>query len=223
VLLVRNGTRLFTEVLAEALKGDPVLRLLSPPLAPQAAPEFCDRQRPDVVVIEATETRAGSLRGLVRPIRDACDGAPVVLVVDDVIDDEFLVAGLEAGASGIVDASGSIEEIITAVRAAAEGKRLVDPSRLAAAVESTAQTREQERHRTALLDLLSEREREVLEHLAAGLRNSEIAERLSISPRTVERHVHHILAKLQVRSRLEAVRLASEMGETAHLNMYGTA
>ena len=223
VLLVRNGTRLFTEVLAEALKADPHLRLLTSPVTPEAAPAFCRKRRPDVVLIDATEAHAGSLRDLVRPIRGACDAAPVVLVADEVIDDFFLVAGLEAGASGIVDASSGIHEVINAVLVAAQGKRLVDPARLAIAVETAALTREHERRRTELLGLLSDREHEVLGLLARGLRNSEIAEQLMISPRTVEKHVHHILGKLQVGSRLAAVAVTSEIGELAHEPMRGTA
>ena len=223
VLLVRNGTRLFTEALAEALKKDPELRLLAPPITPDAAPRLCVQQRPDVVLIEATEAPAGSLRDLVRPIRGACDAAPVVLVADELIDDTFLVAGLEAGASGIVDASDGLDEVVTAVRAAAEGKRLVDTGRLAMAIEAAALARERERRRTELLGLLSDREREVLADLGRGLRNSEIAGHLGISPRTVEKHMNHILAKLQVRSRLAAVALAAEVGEVTYEAMRGTA
>jgi DNA-binding NarL/FixJ family response regulator len=95
--------------------------------------------------------------------------------------------------------------------------------RLANAVEGAARSRENERQRTELLGLLSDREREVLSHLVRGLRNSEIAQRLAISPRTVEKHVHHILGKLDVGSRLAAVALASELGELTHDLMRGTA
>jgi DNA-binding NarL/FixJ family response regulator len=223
VLVVRNETRLFADALAEALKRETELRLLSPPLTAEAALEFCRQHRPDVVVIDATELPAASLHPLVRPIRGACDAAPVVLVADERIDDAFFVAGLEAGASGILDASSSIQEVLKAVRAAASGQRIVDTQRLANAVEGAARSREHERKRTDLLGLLSQREREVLSLLGLGLRNSEIADRLGISPRTVEKHVHHILRKLDVGSRLAAVALASEMGELTHDLMRGTA
>jgi DNA-binding NarL/FixJ family response regulator len=223
VLVVRNDTRLFADALAEAVKRETELRLLSPPLTADAALEFCRQHHPDVVVIEATELPAASLRPLVRPIRGACDAAPVLLVADGRIDDEFFVAGLEAGASGILDASSRIQEVLKAVRAAAAGQRIVDAQRLANAVEGAARSREDERQRTERIGLLSDREREVLSLLVRGLRNSEIAESLTISPRTVEKHVHHILSKLQVRSRLAAVALASEMGELAYEPMRGTA
>ena len=223
VLVVRSETRLFADALAEAVKREAELRLLSPPLTAEAALEFCRHHHPDVIVIEATDLPAASLRPLVRPIRGACDAAPVLLVADENIDDTFFVAGLEAGASGILDASSRIQEVLKAVRAAAAGQRVVDKERLANAVESAARAREDERVRTELLGLLSDREREVLALLVRGLRNSEIAQRLAISPRTVEKHVHHILAKLDVGSRLAAVALASDLSELTHGFMRGTA
>jgi DNA-binding NarL/FixJ family response regulator len=222
VVVVRNGSPLFSDVLARALGSDPAVSLLAPPAEVEAAPRACRDHHPDVVVVEATQAPAAALGDLVRPIRRACDGAPVVLVADEVIDDAFLVAGLEAGAAGIVDASAGIEEVVDAVRAAAEGKRLVDPARLAAAVEVAAREREQQRRQSELFGLLSDREREVLAFLTRGMRNSEIAAGLSISPRTVEKHVHHILAKLEVPSRLAAVALAAEMGYTATRDLSGT-
>ena len=175
-----------------------------------------------MVVVEATQAPTAVLSDLVRPIRDAFEAAAVVLVVDEVIDDAFLVAGLEAGAAGIVDASAGMGEVVEAVRAAAEGKRVVDSTRLATAVEAAARARESERKRVDLLELLSDREREVLGYLTRGKRNSEIAQELSISPRTVENHVHHILDKLEVGSRLAAVALATEMGGPTHPEVRGT-
>ena len=216
VLVVRNETLLFSDVLAQALKADRRLHLLAPPVEPQAAPRACRRYRPDVVVVEATQAPSAVLRDLVRPIREAFDAAAVLLLVDEVIDDAFLIAGLEAGAAGIVDASAGMGEVVEAVRAAAGGERLVDSTRLATAVEAAARARESERKRVELLGLLSDREREVMGCLTRGKRNSEIAQELSISPRTVENHVHHILHKLEVGSRLAAVALAREMGEWSH-------
>jgi DNA-binding NarL/FixJ family response regulator len=175
-----------------------------------------------VVVVEATQAPTAGLRDLVRPIRDAFDAAAVVLLLDEVIDDAFLVAGPEAGAAAIVDASAGMGEVIEAVRAAAEGERLIDSTRLATAVEAAARARESEGKRVDLLGLLSDREREVLSCLTRGKRNSEIAQELSISPRTVENHVHHILDKLEVGSRLAAVALATEMGGLTHPEMHGT-
>jgi DNA-binding NarL/FixJ family response regulator len=222
VVVVRSDTPLFSEILCEALKAEPDVRLLSHPLRLDEAIDFCGGKRPDVILVEATHEPPGSLRSVVPPIKAAC-AAPVVLVADKKTDDVFLVAGVESGASGIVDSSGGIGEVLRAVRAAAAGERIVDSNRLAEAVERAAGLRERERNRTDRLGLLSDREREILAELSRGLRNSDIAERLMISPRTVEKHVHHILHKLAVSSRLGAVALASDVVEIRQDGMGETA
>jgi DNA-binding NarL/FixJ family response regulator len=217
VLLVRNETVLFTDALAKAMDSDPSVRLISKPLSLDEALELCKEQRPEVVLLEASEMSS------VRTLSQACDEAPVILLADSEVDDSFLVAGMEAGASGIVDGTARIGEVVGAVEAVAAGHRVVDQDRFVTAVGETARLREWERKRTELLGLLSEREREILAELDRGLRNSDIAERLRISPRTVEKHVHNILAKLQVSSRLAAVALARERGDPAYKPMRGTA
>jgi DNA-binding NarL/FixJ family response regulator len=222
VLVVRNETPLFSDVLAQALSADRGMHLLAPPVEAKAAPRACRRFRPDVVVVEATQTPIAVLGDLVRPIRGACDPAAVLLVVDEVMDDAFMVAGFEAGAAGIVDASAGMGDVVEAVGVAAEGECLVDSTRLASAVESAARAREEERKRGELLGLLSEREHEVLGCLSRGMSNTEIAHELSISPRTVEKHVHGILTKLEVSSRLAAVAFAAEMGGSTHQQRRGT-
>jgi DNA-binding NarL/FixJ family response regulator len=222
VIVVQNDAPLFSEILCEVLKAEADIRLLSNPLRLDEAIDFCGGRRPDVILVEATHTSPGSLRSVVPPIKAAC-AAPVVLVADKKTDDVFLVAGVESGASGIVDSSGGIGEVLRAVRAAAAGERIVDSNRLAEAVERAAGLRERERNRTDRLGLLSDREREILAELSRGLRNSDIAERLMISPRTVEKHVHHILHKLAVSSRLGAVALASDVVEIRQDGMGETA
>ena len=222
VIVVRNDTPLFSEILCVALKAEADIRLLSRPLRLDEAIDFCGGKRPDVILVEATHAPPGSLGRVVPPIKAAC-AAPVVLVADKKTDDVFLVEGVESGASGIVDSSGGIGEVLRAVRAAAAGERIVDSNRLAEAVERAAWLRERERNRTDRLGLLSDREREILAELARGLRNSDIAARLMISPRTVEKHVHHILHKLAVSSRLGAVALATKVGEIRPDGMGETA
>jgi two-component system response regulator DesR len=223
VLVVRNATTLFTDVLARALASEPSIYLLSHPLTVDEALEFCIRNHPDVVLIEATETSGGSLRRLVSSMTGACDGSPVVLLAHELIDDAFLVEGVEGGAFGIVDGTAGIGEVVRAVRAAAAGRRLVDPERFLSAVETTARAREDGRDLAERVRQLTEREEEVLGCLTEGLRNSEIAERLSISPRTVDKHVQHILQKLGARSRLHAVALAGRMEDATYGSMRGTA
>jgi DNA-binding NarL/FixJ family response regulator len=223
IVIVRNETPLFTDILEKALRGEHSVRLLSGPLGREAVLEFCRHDQPDVVLIEATHEAPTTVRNSVSSIVGACGGAPAVLVADQDIDDQLYVAGVEAGAFAILDGSAGVREVVRAVRAAAARQRTIDPDRLTKAVQAVARSREVERHRLDRMALLTPREREVLGCLVEGLRNSEIAKRLDISHRTVEKHVHHILDKLAVSSRLGAVALAADvveirgdgMGETA--------
>ena len=221
VVVVRNETPLFSDVLAQALKAIVGCACWPRPSNRRPPPRACRRYRPDVVVVEATQAPTAVLSDLVRPIRDAFEAAAVVLVVDQVIDDAFLVAGLEAGAAGIVDASAGMGEVVEAVRAAAEGSASstrpgsLPPSRRRPAPGERAAARGPPR---APLGSRARGPRLPIR----GKRNSEIAEELSISPRTVEKHVHHILDKPEVGSRLAAVAFATEMGGPTHPEVRGT-
>jgi DNA-binding NarL/FixJ family response regulator len=223
VLVIRSESLLFSDALARAIDSEPSVHLLSRPVTLREALELCREQRPEVVLLEASEMSEGSVRGPVRSLARACDGAPVILLADAEVDDSFLVAGVEAGASGIVDGKARVDEVVRAVRSAAAGHHVVDVDRFITAVEVTARAREVKRDREARADQLTDRERDVLTCLARAMSNADIADLLSISPRTVDKHVQHILQKLGVKSRLAAVILASRMGDLTNSGMRGTA
>jgi DNA-binding NarL/FixJ family response regulator len=223
VLVIRSESLLFSDALARAIDSESSVHLLTRPVTLREALELCREQRPDVLLLEASEMSEGSVRGSMRSLARACDGAPVILLADSEVDDSFLVASVEAGASGILDGKAGVEEVVGAVRAAAAGHHIVDVDRFITAVEATARAREVKRDREARTDQLTDRERDVLTCLARAMSNADIADRLSISPRTVDKHVQHILQKLGVKSRLAAAILASRMGDLANEEMRGTA
>jgi DNA-binding NarL/FixJ family response regulator len=222
VLVIRSETLLFSDALARAIDAEPSVHLLSRPVTIREALELCRETRPEVVLLDVSGMSEGSVRGSVRSLDRACD-APVILLADSEVDDSFLVAGVEAGASGIVDGKARVDEVVGAVGAAAAGHHIVDLDRFITAVEVTARAREVKRAREERTDQLTDRERDVLTCLARAMSNADIADRLSISPRTVDKHVQHILQKLGVKSRLAAVILASRMGDLTNSGMRGTA
>jgi DNA-binding NarL/FixJ family response regulator len=134
----------------------------------------------------------------------------VVMTAHD--EDRLLVEAVEAGASGFLSKDMPADEILKATKAAAEGEVLIDPVTLTRLLAQVAREREEQRDALALLGDLTERERQILQMLAAGMRNDDIATELYISPQTVQTHVRNILGKLRVHSKLEAVAFAVRHG-----------
>lgn len=126
-------------------------------------------------------------------------------------DEEYFFKMLEAGASGYVPKRAAPEELLTAIRAAANGQVYLYPS-LAKLLVKDYLSQEHPADVKASLDGLTDREHEVLMHLAEGASNEEIAKALVISPKTVERHRENIMRKLNLHSRSELVRYAIRKG-----------
>jgi DNA-binding NarL/FixJ family response regulator len=138
------------------------------------------------------------------------DPAPRVIVLTTFDLDEYVFAALRAGASGFLLKGTPTEHLVTAVRAVAEGDALIDPSVTRRLIEEFA--RRPAAAPPPALDELTARARDVLDLVAQGLSNVEIAERLVVSAATVKTHVAHILMKLGVRDRVQAVILLYESG-----------
>lgn len=162
---------------------------------------------PDVVLMDI---RMPVLDGLEATRRLTTDGSVARIVILTTFDlDEYVFQALRAGASGFLLKDAPGEEIIRAVRIAARGDALLAPSVTRRLIERFSDTRRAE---PPQLRWLTEREREVLLLMARGLSNSEIATGLFLGETTVKTHVAHMLAKLELRDRVQAVVLAYESG-----------
>jgi DNA-binding NarL/FixJ family response regulator len=145
-----------------------------------------------------------------RRIREL-DGPPV-LVLTTFDDDDVLWGAIDAGAAGFVLKEASAEDLIAATRTVASGGAWLDPAvtaRVLAVTRSTALPRRRQADKAAQL---TERELEVLRHMAAGATNGEIAERLFVSEATVKTHVGSVFSKLGVRDRAGAIVFAYQHG-----------
>jgi DNA-binding NarL/FixJ family response regulator len=162
---------------------------------------------PDVVLMDI---RMPVLDGLEATRRLTTDGSVARIVILTTFDlDEYVFQALRAGASGFLLKDAPGEEIIRAVRIAARGDALLAPSVTRRLIERFSDTRRAE---PPQLRWLTEREREVLLLVARGLSNSEIATGLFLGETTVKTHVAHMLSKLELRDRVQAVVLAYESG-----------
>jgi DNA-binding NarL/FixJ family response regulator len=166
------------------------------------------RLRPDVVLMDIRMPNLDGLQATRRIVAARSGSRVVILTTFDL--DEYVYQALTAGASGFLLKNAPPEQLIGAVRVVAAGDALLAPSITRRVIEQFAQLPPP--GGTDALTGLTERERQVLQLIARGLSNAEIASELVVSDATVKSHVAHLLAKLQLRDRVQAVVLAYESG-----------
>ena len=170
------------------------------------------RERPDVVLMDVRMPDVDGLEAT-RQLAGPDAGDPInVLVVTTFDLDEYVFAALRAGASGFLLKDLEPDDLIEAVRVVARGDGLVSPAVTRRLIAEFARGSAPPVEDPPGLDKLTEREREILELLAHGLSNAEIAERLYVGAATVKTHVANILMKLHLRDRVQAVVFAYEHG-----------
>ena len=153
--------------------------------------------RPDVTVLDIALERGNGV-DVAREVLAEWPDAGILMYTGGTVDQEVLRDALNCGARGFALKAGPSSELVAAIRTVAGGGDYVDP-RLAALLDD---------RELDIVQLLSPREREVLELLAAGLTGEEIAERLVLSPMTVQTHVRNLMRRLGARTRVHALALA---------------
>jgi DNA-binding NarL/FixJ family response regulator len=176
--------------------------------AVQVARKLC----PDVVLIEIN-AGPGSFPDVIEKLRDGLDGTCRVLVLTSRDDDEALYLALRARVSGFLLKDVKEDDLLNAVRVVARGGAVISPAMTRRLIENfeILPPRDRRRHSQALQSL-SDREFEVLCALVCGKSNQRIAQELHVASTTVKTHVSNVIAKLGVRTRIEAALLAREAG-----------
>jgi DNA-binding NarL/FixJ family response regulator len=168
------------------------------------------RLRPSIVLMDIRMPRMDGIEATRRLAEDA-EGVRVLILTTFGLDD-YVYDALRAGASGFMLKDAPPEELLAAIEVVARGDALIAPAVTRSVIEEFVRRSPAAAEPAPVLDDLTEREREVLELLARGLSNAEIADRLVVSGGTVKTHVAHVLSKLGLRDRVQAVILAYEAG-----------
>lgn len=201
-LVVRQGLRML-------LEGETDLEIEGECDSASQALIEVTRLKPDVVIMDIGLPDMSGIEATREVKRLAPKTAVVALTIHE--DEEYFFKMLEAGASGYVPKRAAPEELLSAIRVAAQGEVYLYPS-LAKLLVKDYLGLQMEDEKQSSLNGLTDREQEVLTLLADGATNAEIAEELSISPKTVARHRENIMGKLNLHSRTELVRYAIRKG-----------
>ncbi len=198
--LVRAGFRMIVE-------SQPDMEVAGEAADGREAIELVRRERPDVMLMDIRMPRVDGIEAT-RQV----SGATRVIILTTYELDEYVFDALAAGASGFLLKASPPEDLIRAIQVVAAGNALLDPSVTKRLIAEFAKRPEPALKRPRELTLLTEREREVLLEIAGGFTNAEIAGRLHVSETTVKTHVAHVLDKLGLRDRVQAVIVAYEAG-----------
>ena len=203
-ILVVDDHQMFATSLAHALQSEPDLLVVGQATSIGEAQRLMASAAPDVVLLDHRlpdgdgVARIGDLRRI-RP-------SAKIVVLTATASDRVLVAAMEAGAAGFIAKTQRLDDVIAGVRAAAQGESVVSAKLLTRLLPRL------NRQSTGGNAELTEREREILDLLARGLSNADIAQQLTISVHTVRNHVANLSAKLGAHSKLEVLAIAVRNG-----------
>ncbi|NLS09776.1 response regulator transcription factor [Nesterenkonia sp. MY13] len=169
------------------------------------------KSRPDVVLMDIRMPRVNGLEAT-RTVLSMPGEPPKILMLTTFDADEYVFSALRAGASGFLLKDAAPEELIHAVRVVAEGEALLSPKITRTLIADYAARPAAPKADPAVAAALTERELDVMQQVARGLSNTEIAKALFLAEQTVKTHVSRILAKLDLRDRTQIVVTAYESG-----------
>ena len=209
-VVIADDDDLMRAGLVELLAADPTIHVVAEASTGREAVDQARRATADVVLMDI---RMPDLDGIAatRELSRAVPG-PRVLILTTFEQDDYIFGALRAGASGFLLKRTRPEDLIAAVHTIAAGDSLLSPSITRRVIDRMAHQPTPELANAAKLDELTVRERQVLDLVARGLSNREIATALVVEESTVKTHVKRILMKLGLRDRVQAVIFAYETG-----------
>ncbi|MEP9393504.1 response regulator transcription factor [Gordonia sp. VNK1] len=227
-LVVADDQAMVRQGFSALLAAQPDFAVLGDAADGVAALEVCRRVKPDVVLMDVRMPRKDGIWAAARILgsgaslgsggpagaqlpADGASGRTKVLMLTTFDIDDYVYEALRVGASGFLLKDAPADELVRAVRVVAAGEALLAPSITRRLIREVTDRRPR-RPRSDAVDILTPREREVLDLVADGKSNHEIATELFVAEQTVKTHVSSVLAKLSLRDRAQAVVFAYENG-----------
>ncbi len=216
-LVIADDIPLFREMLVHTLEEEDDIDIVAHASNGLEAVEACRIHHPHIILLDVEMPKMNGVDAT-RIIKKECPSTRVVILTA-YEDDHLILELIHAGASGYLVKDTHVDEVVKAIRVAHGGESLIQPRvaqkilrMMAAMPQSEAPTQPPASDLSSKLELLTAREREVLEGMAKGLNNKELAEQLCIGHTTVKTHVNRLMQKLDLRDRVEAVLFAVQAG-----------
>lgn len=208
-VLLADDHDLFRQGVRRLLENVPDLEVVGEGRTGEETVRLVEDLVPDIVLLDITMPGLSGIDAA-RLIKTASPRTGVIMLTVHA-DEEFLFEAIKAGAMGYLLKDASPEDLVRAIRLIYGGEGLLAPSMAAKVMREFARTREA-KELVGVMNPLTQREIEILQHVAEGLANKEIAHKLSISERTVKNHLSNIMEKLHVNSRTQAAVYALRSG-----------
>jgi two-component system response regulator DevR len=199
--LIRRGLRAY-------LEGEPDMEVVDEAASARDAVGKVPIVKPDLVVLDIRLPDGNGIE-VCRELRARCPEAKVIMLTS-FADDNALMDSIMAGASGYILKATKQEELLSALRKVAGGQSLIDPAITASVFRRLRRQAES----SDALEALTAQERRILDLIAEGLTNREIAERMHLAERTVKNYVSHILSKLGMKHRTQVALYASKLRDS---------
>ena len=209
-VLVVDDQPVFTEMLRVVLDMQPDIEVVGMAFTGEEGLKAALELHPDVLLVYYHMPGMTGLE-VIQELKSAGQETTTVVLTADT--DEAVMAGvIAAGAAGYITKQQALNEVVQAVRSASEGEPVVPPFMIPRILSHFHRQQQKEQQAEALRERLSAREIQILEQLARGRSNEEISEIFVLSPNTVRTHIHNIIKKMGVHSKLQATTLALQLG-----------
>jgi len=205
-LLIVDDHTVVRQGLCALIDEEPAFLVIGQATDGQEAVEKNRALRPDVILIDLAMPRMDGLQAIREIVAENSEAR--ILVLSNYSDNQIVIQAIKAGASGYLHKSSSAEELLTAIHAVYRGESSLSPAIARILVNEINAAPSQS---TPMPETLSKRETDVLDLIAKGLSNQEIAHTLTLSERTVSTHVSSVLRKLHLASRTQAALYAMQM------------